>query len=1130
MRDHFEGLETRVLLSSWYVSASGGSLANSGTFNQPFLTIQQAANIAMPGDTVFIRGGTYHETVVPAHSGTASQPITYQPYNGEPVTIDGADPLAGWSLNNGSVYQANLGWDLGSGQNQVFVDGQMMTEARWPNTSLDPSHPTFALTTSATSTINNSGLSTATIGVPLNDPAGTWVGATIHISPGPAWVMQVGTVIASSPGSLTYSFQNIDSGEAPIAGNRFYLSGLFRQLDSPGEWYRDNNGNLYLWTPQSDNPATHSVEVKHRQYGFDLSGDSYININGVNLFACTINTSSGSTNNTITGISASYVSQFLNNLDPWNGQLLPHTTGIILNGSGNVLQNSTIHFSSGDGVFVGGSGNSVLNCVIGDTDYGATDAAGISVLGNHEQIIGNTIYNAGRSGIEFRDSGACQILHNVIHDVGLQETDLGGFYTYATDGQGTEIAYNLIYNIHTGGFGAAGIYIDNFSSNFVVDHNVVWNTDFSLKLNPPSTTNSIYNNTLVGNVESLASSGNESMPGTVVDNNIFTSGNEWGVGANFSNNIYNYLNPQFVDPAHGIYQLQATSPAIDRGLVLHPYTNGYNGWMPDIGAYEFGNAPFTAGSNLASFASSDASSLTYLKSDTATAGSWGGVYGGNGYDILGAVNSFPSYAQVNVTAAQPLVWDPSPSALTAPQLSASTTNRIASADSSAGSFTLDINLTDGNTHQVALYMLDYDNRNRSQSVQVIDASTGAVLDTENVTNFAGGQYLVWNLSGHVKITITNTGGPSAVASGLFFDSGALAQPAAPSALFTHGHYALNWLANSDAGVAGYDLFRSSSPNGPFVQVNSHLISDTWYTDTTAPAGVNSYYAVEAIGTSGLASTPVFDPSEQQQTVVTPATVSSPATLYLSAGILGVAMNWTGVSDPNLAGYNLFRSTSPNGPFVQVNSTLDPNPWYTDTTGPGGVISYYQVTAVSTSGVSSAPVSGSILRPVSTAAFVRSDTTTGGSWGGVYGADGYTLLGSNVNAGPAYAQVSASNQLLWTWANPTTDPRAMQSTPTSGNRIAACDYSYSSFTLDVNLTDYATHRVALYMVDYDSLNRAQTVQVTDAVSGAVLDTRIVSNFTAGQYLVWNLSGHVKITITHTGGQNAVASGLLFDPAG
>ena len=49
--------------------------------------------------------------------------------------------LGGWSAYQNSPYKAHQLWDLGAGKNQVFVDGQMMIEARWPNTTLDVIHP-----------------------------------------------------------------------------------------------------------------------------------------------------------------------------------------------------------------------------------------------------------------------------------------------------------------------------------------------------------------------------------------------------------------------------------------------------------------------------------------------------------------------------------------------------------------------------------------------------------------------------------------------------------------------------------------------------------------------------------------------------------------------------------------------------------------------------------------------------------------------------------------------------------------------------------------------------------------------------------------------------------------------------
>jgi hypothetical protein len=54
-----------------------------------------------------------------------------------------------------------------------------------------------------------------------------------------------------------------------------------------------------------------------------------------------------------------------------------------------------------------------------------------------------------------------------------------------------------------------------------------------------------------------------------------------------------------------------------------------------------------------------------------------------------------------------------------------------------------------------------------------------------------------------------------------------------------------------------------------------------------------------------------------------------------------------------------------------------------------------------------------------------------------------------------------------------------------------------------------------------------VSILDGVTNAVLDTQSLSSFQNGKYLVWNLTGHVILRVTNTGGINAVISGLLFD---
>lgn len=83
------GTPCRTLGGTIYYVAPTGNDDNPGTVAYPWRTIQKAADTLTAGDTVYIRAGTYQERVVPQHSGSAGQPITYAAYPGETATIDG---------------------------------------------------------------------------------------------------------------------------------------------------------------------------------------------------------------------------------------------------------------------------------------------------------------------------------------------------------------------------------------------------------------------------------------------------------------------------------------------------------------------------------------------------------------------------------------------------------------------------------------------------------------------------------------------------------------------------------------------------------------------------------------------------------------------------------------------------------------------------------------------------------------------------------------------------------------------------------------------------------------------------------------------------------------------------------
>jgi hypothetical protein len=159
-------------------------------------------------------------------------------------------------------------------------------------------------------------------------------------------------------------------------------------------------------------------------------------------------------------------------------------------------------------------------------------------------------------------------------------------------------------------------------------------------------------------------------------------------------------------------------------------------------------------------------------------------------------------------------------------------------------------------------------------------------------------------------------------------------------------------------------------------------------------------------------------------------------------------------------------------------------------------------------------------------FTGADTTTQGNWQGVYGRQGYLLAGDTQQL-PATIQVTLSGQSGYIWAASSADSRALQKASTPGDRIAACWYTSTSFSIAVNLTDGQTHQMALYLLDWDRTGRVENVTVLDAATGAVLDTRNVSAFADGEYLVWQVRGNVVVHVTNgPGSLNAVVSGLFF----
>ena len=607
-----------------YFVSPQGSDDNPGTIARPFKTIQKCAELVQPGTTCWLRQGTYRETVRPKMSGTKTEPITFSAYKKERVTVSGTELVNDWSKHRGSIYRSEVNLpvdgysDTGFFANQVFVDGEMMPEARLPNLDGDRD---FLRPNLLGGGLESLGGTTAQI---VNDEipelAEGWTGGKVWTN---EWyTTRTGEITGGSADKLMVEM----TAPWERGGYWFYLFGKQELLDNPSEWFYDGDRDeLYLWSP--DNKVPQAVEVKQRNYAFDLSDRSHITVRNLNLFANTITTSDRSTGIAIDGIRAKYISHHMT-LPP-----LPeskkayesddalflaahaHDTGIQLRGNNNILRNSIIDWSSGNGVLLEGNDHQVTNNIILNTNYQVTYAAPVRLNGNGHKITYNTIKRTGRDAINFdwhtagTDGRNIEIAYNDISEFGMLSTDLGAIYVCChVNLEGGSIHHNWIRDAQAFSpfWGTRGIYLDIETFNSTIHHNVVWNLtggkdNYNLTAGSPRGYDRIFNNTFMGEVE---------LNGNYVEarNNIF-AGSERFSADRESNNLFSDTDLKFTrlsqekarsKSSRSIpnFTPQSDSPAIDAGINIPEITSDFAGKAPDIGAYEQNTPAWQAGSSL----------------------------------------------------------------------------------------------------------------------------------------------------------------------------------------------------------------------------------------------------------------------------------------------------------------------------------------------------------------------------------------------------------------------------------------------------------------------------------------------------------------------------------------------------
>lgn len=163
-------MAANVLAAEIHVARDGND-ANPGTRSSPLRTIQRAADLAQPGDTVTVHEGLYRERVNPPRGGESDdRRIVYRAAPGERVEIRGSEEIRGWVHQQDDVWRVTLpnsffgdfnpyadpirgDWFDGRGRTHhtgaVYLDGDWLTEAASLDEVLMPAGDKPAWLTSA---------------------------------------------------------------------------------------------------------------------------------------------------------------------------------------------------------------------------------------------------------------------------------------------------------------------------------------------------------------------------------------------------------------------------------------------------------------------------------------------------------------------------------------------------------------------------------------------------------------------------------------------------------------------------------------------------------------------------------------------------------------------------------------------------------------------------------------------------------------------------------------------------------------------------------------------------------------------------------------------------------------------
>ena len=480
----------------FYVDKDNGSDDNSGSENCPFATIAKAAETIGNGDTVIISHGIYRESI----SLQDKDDVNFKAAEHAKVVIDGSrdietDLNGEWVEYQNGIYQTNVSEDVW----QLFVDLEEMIPARWPNANFTDG------------SVFNKSISWAEGSMDSDkykDEDGNWVypydnGELIDITglnetgfdpTGAIAILNVGSFKTWSRNithfdSVNNSFSYDEVSNWKTKHHYYFLEGKLALIDSPGEWFFDNENNtLYFMPPEGVNPGEANIRAKTQAYGFSSQDGDRMLLDNIDFFATTFRFENCD-NCTVTGSHLLYPSTSKRSLNIAGEDVDERWTTRFDKSSGCIVENSAFLFTDGTAIEFHGAAlqshnNTIRNSYFYHIDWSASDTPGLMVTimenGKDANFSNNIIHLTGASAtISIGD--APTVMYNEIWNTGLLQSDGAVVQMMMAEQKDANIAYNWIHNTKKYGIrmdGPAGG--TNEGRNATVHHNVLWNVSAGL--------------------------------------------------------------------------------------------------------------------------------------------------------------------------------------------------------------------------------------------------------------------------------------------------------------------------------------------------------------------------------------------------------------------------------------------------------------------------------------------------------------------------------------------------------------------------------------------------------------------------------------------------------------------------